>query len=61
MSAAIAEVVAVRVPERTWRSEVRAVSVVWRRELLRFTGDRTRMVTSRRDSGAAGVGLMSVY
>src|SRR3954451_2390487 len=46
MSAAIADVVAIRVPERTWRSEVRAVKIVWRRELLRFAGDRTRMVTS---------------
>jgi ABC-2 type transport system permease protein len=42
----IADVVAVRVPERTWRSEVRAVKIVWRRELIRFAGDRTRMFTS---------------
>jgi ABC-2 type transport system permease protein len=34
------------VPERTWRSEVRAVKVVWRRELIRFANDRTRIVTS---------------
>lgn len=46
MSAAIAEVVAVRVPERSWRSEVRAVRIVWRRELIRFAGDRMRMFTS---------------
>jgi ABC-2 type transport system permease protein len=44
MSAAIADVVAVRVPERSWRSEVRAVRIVWRRELIRFTTDRTRMI-----------------
>jgi ABC-2 type transport system permease protein len=46
MSTMIADVVAVRVPERTWRSEVRAVRIVWRRELIRFAGDRTRMFTS---------------
>ena len=44
MSAAIADVVAVRVPERSWHSEVRAVKIVWRRELIRFAGDRTQMV-----------------
>lgn len=46
MSTMIADVVAVPVPERTWRSEVRAVKIVWRRELIRFAGDRTRMFTS---------------
>jgi ABC-2 type transport system permease protein len=46
MSTIIADVVAVRVPERSWRSEVRAVKIVWRRELIRFAGDRTRMFTS---------------
>jgi len=46
MSTMIADVVAVRVPERTWRSEVRAVKIVWRRELIRFAGDRIRMFTS---------------
>jgi ABC-2 type transport system permease protein len=46
MSTMIADVVAVRVPERTWRSEVRAAKIVWRRELIRFAGDRTRMFTS---------------
>jgi ABC-2 type transport system permease protein len=45
MSAAIAELVAVRVPERSWRSEVRAVRIVWRRDLIRFTTDRTRVAT----------------
>jgi ABC-2 type transport system permease protein len=44
MSAAIADVVGARVPERSWRSEVRAVKIVWRRELIRFAGDRTQMV-----------------
>ena len=46
MSTLIADVVAVQVPERTWRSEVRAVKIVWRRELIRFAGDRMRMFTS---------------
>jgi ABC-2 type transport system permease protein len=45
MSAAVAEVVAVRVPERSWRSEVRAVRVVWRRDLIRFATDRMRIAT----------------
>jgi ABC-2 type transport system permease protein len=44
MSAAIADVVPIRVAERSWRSEVRAVKVVWRRELIRFTNDRTQML-----------------
>jgi ABC-2 type transport system permease protein len=38
--------VAVRVPPRSWRSEVRAVKIVWRRELIRFQKDRMRIVTS---------------
>ena len=45
MSAAVAEVVAVRVPERSWRSEVRAVRIVWRRDLIRFATDRMRIAT----------------
>ncbi|MGB2710400.1 MAG: ABC transporter permease [Conexibacter sp.] len=42
---AVANVVAVRVPERSWRSEVRAVRIVWRRDLIRFTTDRMRIAT----------------
>ena len=42
MSAAIADVIAVRVPERSWRSEWRAVKTVWRRELIRFAGNRAQ-------------------
>ncbi|HVS99794.1 MAG TPA: ABC transporter permease [Solirubrobacterales bacterium] len=38
--------VAVRVPPRSWRSELRAVRIVWRRELIRFQKDRMRIVTS---------------
>jgi ABC-2 type transport system permease protein len=44
MSAAIADVVAVRVPQRSWQSEARAVKIIWRRELIRFAGDRTQML-----------------
>lgn len=44
MSAAVADVVASRVPERSWRSEARAVKIIWRRELVRFLGDRTQML-----------------
>ena len=45
MSAVIADVVAVRVPERSWRSEARAVKTVWRRDLIRFTGNRAQVMT----------------
>jgi ABC-2 type transport system permease protein len=40
------DVVAVRVPPRSWRSEVRAMKIVWRRELIRFSSDRMRIATS---------------
>jgi ABC-2 type transport system permease protein len=43
---AMTEVVRVRVPPRSWRSELRAVKIVWRRELIRFRSDRLRIVTS---------------
>ncbi len=39
-------VVTVRVPPRSWRSELRAIKVVWRRELIRFRNERMRIVTS---------------
>ncbi len=39
-------VVTVRVPKRSVRSELRAIKVVWRRELIRFRNDRMRIVTS---------------
>ena len=45
MSAVVADVVAVRVPERTWRSEARAVKTVWRRDLIRFAGNRAQVMT----------------
>ena len=40
------QVIRVRVPPRTLRSEVRAIKIVWRRELIRFASDRMRIVTS---------------
>jgi ABC-2 type transport system permease protein len=41
----VANVVPVRVPERSWRSEVRAARIVWRRDLIRFASDRMRIAT----------------
>jgi ABC-2 type transport system permease protein len=43
MSAVMADVVGVRVPERTWRSEARAVKTVWRRDMIRFAGNRAQV------------------
>jgi ABC-2 type transport system permease protein len=45
MTAVTADVVAVRVPERTWHSEARAVKTVWRRDLIRFAGNRAQVMT----------------
>jgi ABC-2 type transport system permease protein len=45
MSALVADVVAVRVPKRTWRSEARAAKTVWRRDLIRFVGNRAQVMT----------------
>jgi ABC-2 type transport system permease protein len=39
-------VVGVRVPPRSWRGDLRAVKIVWQRELIRFGQDRLRLVTS---------------
>ncbi len=36
----------VRVPQRSWTSELRAVKIVWEREMVRFFTDRLRIVTS---------------
>jgi ABC-2 type transport system permease protein len=44
--AAAPEVVRVSVPKRTFTSELRAIRIVWRRELIRFRADRLRMATS---------------
>lgn len=46
MSATTAHVVRVRVPPRSFRSELRAIKVVWTRELIRFRTDRMRIVVS---------------
>src|SRR5437899_3396380 len=43
---AVADVVRVTAPARTWRSELRAIKIVWNRELLRFVHDRMRIVTA---------------
>ncbi|HYY82519.1 MAG TPA: ABC transporter permease [Actinomycetes bacterium] len=40
------DLVTVQVPERSWRHDLRAVKIVWQRELIRFLRDRMRMVTS---------------
>src|SRR5436305_15277532 len=41
------EVIAgVHVPARSWRGDLRAVKIVWQRELIRFGQDRLRIVTS---------------
>jgi ABC-2 type transport system permease protein len=39
-------VVRVHVPPRSFRSELRAVKIVWRRELIRFANDRLRILTA---------------
>ncbi|MDO8213454.1 ABC transporter permease [Conexibacter sp. CPCC 206217] len=36
----------IRVPAGGWRADVRAVKIVWQRELIRFSRDRLRIVTS---------------
>jgi ABC-2 type transport system permease protein len=46
MTEVSAPVVGVRVPPRSWRGDVRAVKIVWQRELIRFGQDRLRIVTS---------------
>jgi ABC-2 type transport system permease protein len=42
----IAELIRVSVPQRSLGRDLRAVSIVWRRELLRFQADRLRIVSS---------------
>jgi ABC-2 type transport system permease protein len=37
---------AVRVPTRSFAGELRAIKVVWKRELIRFSRDRLRILTS---------------
>ena len=40
------EIARVRVPARSARGELRAIKVVWRRELIRFSHDRLRILTA---------------
>jgi ABC-2 type transport system permease protein len=40
------DVVRVRVPPRSIRSELRAIKIVWRREMMRFAADRLRIATA---------------
>ena len=44
--AGLAGQIRVAVPEHTLRSDLRAASIVWRREMIRFRRDRLRAVTS---------------
>ena len=44
--ASLTETIRVAVPEKGFRQDVRAVSIVWRRELIRFRTDRLRMITA---------------
>jgi len=43
---ALTEAIRVAVPERSLRHDLGAVSIVWRRELIRFRSDRLRAITS---------------
>jgi ABC-2 type transport system permease protein len=43
---ALPEVVRVEVPERSFASELRAIKIVWRRELIRYRSDRIRIATT---------------
>jgi ABC-2 type transport system permease protein len=43
---ALTETIRVAVPERSLRHDLRAVSIVWRRELIRCRSDRLRAVTA---------------
>ncbi len=45
-SGAVVDRIRVSVPDRGLRHDARAVGIVWRRELLRFRGDRLRAITS---------------
>src|SRR5580658_2866351 len=41
-----APVVRVHVPKRSFGSEVRAIKIVWKRELIRYRSDRLRIITT---------------
>ncbi len=40
------QIASVRVPAQSLRGELRAIKIVWQRELIRFSKDRLRIVTS---------------
>jgi ABC-2 type transport system permease protein len=40
------DVVRVRVPQRSMASELRAIKIVWKRELIRYRSDRIRIATT---------------
>jgi ABC-2 type transport system permease protein len=40
------EVIRVQVPERSLASELRAIKIVWKRELIRYRSDRIRIITT---------------
>ena len=42
----VTDAIRVSVPDRSLRQDLRAVNIVWRRELIRFKSDRLRAVTS---------------
>jgi daunorubicin resistance ABC transporter membrane protein len=44
-AAGITEAIRVSVPEKGLRQDLRAISVVWRRELIKFRNDRLRAIT----------------
>ena len=44
--AARPDIVRVSVPQRSLASELRAIKIVWKRELIRYRADRMRMVTT---------------
>src|ERR1700748_908684 len=46
IGAAATPIVRVTVPKRSPPSELRAIKIVWRRELIRYRSDRLRMVTT---------------
>jgi ABC-2 type transport system permease protein len=41
----LTEAIRVAVPERSFRQDLRAAGIVWRRELIRFRSDRLRAIT----------------
>jgi ABC-2 type transport system permease protein len=45
-SASVTEAIRVSIPASGLRQDLRAISIVWRRELIRFKSDRLRAVTS---------------